>query len=226
MKQIGLFFGTFNPFHNGHLFMANYCLNECDIDEVWIIVSPQNPLKKNLEILDIYERIKIIDKSISSKENIKVCLDELKLPKPNYTISTLRFLKKTYSKNKFIIILGEDNLHSFKKWKNSRDILDNFSIYIYPRNDKINASDLITHDNLKILRTAPKIDISSTEIRDYLSKGFNVRKYLPKDSFEYILENKFYKNHKSDKRLLNLYVIFFLDQLSRLGNVFFNFPLL
>ena len=77
MKQVGLFFGTFNPFHNGHLFMANYCLNECDIDEVWIIVSPQNPLKKNLEILDIYERIKIIDKSISSKENIKVCLDEL-----------------------------------------------------------------------------------------------------------------------------------------------------
>ena len=107
MKQVGLFFGTFNPFHNGHLFMANYCLNECDIDEVWIIVSPQNPLKKNLEILDIYERIKIIDKSISSKENIKVCLDELKLPKPNYTISTLRFLKKTYSKNKFIII-GEN----------------------------------------------------------------------------------------------------------------------
>jgi nicotinate-nucleotide adenylyltransferase len=193
MKEIGLFFGTFNPFHNGHLFMANYVLNECDLDEIWIVVSPQNPLKKNLEILGIYERIKIIEKSISNKKNIKICLDELKLSKPNYTISTLRFFKKTYSKNKFKIILGEDNLHSFKKWKNSSDILDNFLIYVYPRNKKINSSDFIIHDNLKILNTAPKIDISSTKIRDYLSKGIDVKKYLPKDSFEYILEKKFFR---------------------------------
>jgi nicotinate-nucleotide adenylyltransferase len=193
MKEIGLFFGTFNPFHNGHLFMANYVLNECDLDEIWIVVSPQNPLKKNLEILGIYERIKIIEKSISNKKNIKICLDELNLSKPNYTISTLRFFKKTYSKNKFKIILGEDNLHSFKKWKNSSDILDNFLIYVYPRNKKINSSDFIIHDNLKILNTAPKIDISSTKIRDYLSKGIDVKKYLPKDSFEYILEKKFFR---------------------------------
>ena len=143
MKQVGLFFGTFNPFHNGHLFMANYCLNECDLNEVWIVVSPQNPLKKNLEILDINERIKIIDMSISNKKNIKVCLDELKLPKPNFTISTLRFFKKKYSKNKFKIILGEDNLHSFKKWKNSADILENFTIYVYPRNEKKDVGDFI-----------------------------------------------------------------------------------
>ena len=193
MKEIGLFFGTFNPFHNGHLFMANYVLNECDLDEIWIVVSTQNPLKKNLEILGIYERIKIIEKSISNKKNIKICLDELNLSKPNYTISTLRFFKKTYSKNKFKIILGEDNLHSFKKWKNSSDILDNFLIYVYPRNKKINSSDFIIHDNLKILNTAPKIDISSTKIRDYLSKGIDVKKYLPKDSFEYILEKKFFR---------------------------------
>jgi nicotinate-nucleotide adenylyltransferase len=193
MKEIGLFFGTFNPFHNGHLFMATYVLNECDLDEIWIVVSPQNPLKKNLEILGIYERIKIIEKSISNKKNIKICLDELNLSKPNYTISTLRFFKKTYSKNKFKIILGEDNLHSFKKWKNSSDILDNFLIYVYPRNKKINSSDFIIHDNLKILNTAPKIDISSTKIRDYLSKGIDVKKYLPKDSFEYILEKKFFR---------------------------------
>ena len=193
MKEIGLFFGTFNPFHNGHLFMANYVLNECDLDEIWIVVSPQNPLKKNLEILSIYERIKIIEKSISNKKNIKICLDELNLSKPNYTISTLRFFKKTYSKNKFKIILGEDNLHSFKKWKNSSDILDNFLIYVYPRNKKIDSSDFIIHDNLKILNTAPKIDISSTKIRDYLSKGIDVKKYLPKDSFEYILEKNFFR---------------------------------
>tara|TARA_A200000113_G_scaffold76014_1_gene66826 strand:+ start:1407 stop:1994 length:588 start_codon:yes stop_codon:yes gene_type:complete len=193
MKEIGLFFGTFNPFHNGHLFMATYVLNECDLDEIWIVVSPQNPLKKNLEILGIYERIKIIEKSISNKKNIKICLDELNLSKPNYTISTLRFFKKTYSKNKFKIILGEDNLHSLKKWKNSSDILDNFLIYVYPRNKKINSSDFIIHDNLKILNTAPKIDISSTKIRDYLSKGIDVKKYLSKDSFEYILEKKFFR---------------------------------
>ena len=192
MKQVGLFFGTFNPFHNGHLFMANYCLNECDLDEVWIVVSPQNPLKKNLEILDINERIKIIDMSISNKKNIKVCLDELKLPKPNFTISTLRFFKKKYSKNKFKIILGEDNLHSFKEWKDSTTIIDNFSICVYPRNEKINGSDFIIHDNLKILNTAPKIDISSTKIRDYISNGIDVKKYLPKDSFEYIIEKKFF----------------------------------
>ena len=192
MKEVGLFFGTFNPFHNGHLFMADYCLNQCDFNEVWLVISPQNPLKKNLEILDIYERIKIIEKSISNKNKIKICVDELKLPKPNYTISTLRFLKKTYPKNKFRIILGEDNLHSFKKWKNSTDILDNFSIYVYPRNKKINSSDSIIHDNLKILRTAPKIDISSTNIRDYLSKGADVKKYLPAKSLEYIIKNKFF----------------------------------
>ncbi len=192
MKEVGLFFGTFNPFHNGHLFMADYCLNQCDFNEVWLVISPQNPLKKNLEILDIYERIKIIEKSISNKNKIKICVDELKLPKPNYTISTLRFLKKTYPKNKFKIILGEDNLHSFKKWKNSTDILDNFSIYVYPRNKKINSSDSIIHDNLKILRTAPKIDISSTNIRDYLSKGVDVKKYLPAKSLEYIIKNKFF----------------------------------
>ena len=192
MKEVGLFFGTFNPFHNGHLFMADYCLNQCDFNEVWLVISPQNPLKKNLEILDIYERIKIIEKSISNKNKIKICVDELKLPKPNYTISTLRFLKKTYPKNKFKIILGEDNLHSFKKWKNSTDILDNFSIYVYPRNKKINSSDSIIHDNLKILRTAPNIDISSTNIRDYLSKGADVKKYLPAKSLEYIIKNKFF----------------------------------
>tara|TARA_B100000575_G_scaffold137736_1_gene109877 strand:+ start:1513 stop:2100 length:588 start_codon:yes stop_codon:yes gene_type:complete len=192
MKQVGLFFGTFNPFHNGHLFMANYCLNECGIDEIWIVVSPQNPLKTNLEILNIYERIKIIDKSISNEKKIKICIDELKLPKPNYTILTLHFFKKKYSKNKFKIILGEDNLHSFKKWKDSTDIIDNFSIYVYPRNEKINSSDLIIHDNLKILSAAPKIDISSTEIRNYLSKGVDVKKYLPEKSLKYILEKKFF----------------------------------
>ena len=192
MKEVGLFFGTFNPFHNGHLFMANYFLNECFFDEVWLVISPQNPLKKNLDILDIYERIKIIEKSISNNKKIKICLDELKLPKPNYTISTLQFFKKTYSKNKFKIILGEDNLLSFKKWKNSADILDNYSIYVYPRNEKIDVGDFIIHYNLKLLRTAPKIDISSTKIRDYLSKGIDVEKYLPKESFEYIIKNKYF----------------------------------
>ena len=192
MKEVGLFFGTFNPFHNGHLFMANHCLNECDIDEVWVVVSPQNPLKKNLEILDICERIKIIDKSISNEKKIKICIDELKLPKPNYTVSTLQFFKKTYSKNNFKIILGEDNLYSFKKWKNSADILENFTIYVYPRNEKKDVGDFIIHDNLKILRNAPKIDISSTKIRDYLSNGIDVEKYLSKESFEYIIKNKYF----------------------------------
>ena len=192
MKVIGLFFGTFNPFHNGHLFMANYCLNECNFDEIWLVVSPQNPLKKKYDILNIYERIKIIEKSISNKKKIKICLDELKLPKPNYTISTLQFFKKKYSNNKFKIILGEDNLQSFKKWKNSTEILDNFSIYIYPRNEEIDKGEFIIHDNLKILRSAPKIDISSTKIRNYLLKGFDVKKYLPEKSLEYILEKKFF----------------------------------
>jgi len=192
MKVVGLFFGTFNPFHNGHLFMANYCLNECNLDEIWLVVSPQNPLKKKYDILNIYERIKIIEKSISNKKKIKICLDELKLPKPNYTISTLQFFKKKYSNNKFKIILGEDNLQSFKKWKNSTEILDNFSIYIYPRNEKIDRGEFIIHDNLKILRSAPKIDISSTKIRNYLLKGFDVKKYLPEKSLEYILEKKFF----------------------------------
>ena len=192
MKVVGLFFGTFNPFHNGHLFMANYCLNECNLDEIWLVVSPQNPLKKKYDILNIYERIKIIEKSISNKKKIKICLDELKLPKPNYTISTLQFFKKKYSNNKFKIILGEDNLQSFKKWKNSTEILDNFSIYIYPRNKEIDSGEFILHDNLKILRSAPKIDISSTKIRDCLLKGVDVKKYLPKKSLEYILEKKFF----------------------------------
>ena len=192
MKVVGLFFGTFNPFHNGHLFMANYCLNECNLDEIWLVVSPQNPLKKKYDILNIYERIKIIEKSISNKKKIKICLDELKLPKPNYTISTLQFFKKKYSNNKFKIILGEDNLQSFKKWKNSTEILDNFSIYIYPRNKEIDSGEFIIHDNLKILRSAPKIDISSTKIRDCLLKGVDVKKYLPKKSLEYILEKKFF----------------------------------
>lgn len=192
MKVVGLFFGTFNPFHNGHLFMANYCLNECNLDEIWLVVSPQNPLKKKYDILNIYERIKIIEKSISNKKKIKICLDELKLPKPNYTISTLQFFKKKYSNNKFKIILGEDNLQSFKKWKNSTEILDNFSIYIYPRNKEIDSGEFILHDNLKILRSAPKIDISSTKIRNYLLKGVDVKKYLPKKSLEYILEKKFF----------------------------------
>ena len=192
MKVVGLFFGTFNPFHNGHLFMANYCLNECDLDEIWLVVSPQNPLKKKYDILNIYERIKIIEKSISNKKKIKICLDELKLPKPNYTFSTLQFFKKKYSNNKFKIILGEDNLQSFKKWKNSTEILDNFSIYIYPRNEEIDRGEFIIHDNLKILMSAPKIDISSTKIRNYLLKGFDVKKYLPEKSLEYILEKKFF----------------------------------
>ena len=192
MKEVGLFFGTFNPFHNGHLFMANYLLNECIFDEIWLVISPQNPLKKNLEILDVFERIKIIDKSIANEKKIKICLDELKLSKPNYTVKTLQFFKKTYSKNKFKIILGEDNLYSLKKWKNSAYILENFPIYVYPRNEKIDVGDFIIHNNLRILRNAPKIDISSTKIRDYLSKGIDVEKYLSKESFEYIIKNKYF----------------------------------
>ena len=133
MKNIGLYFGTFNPIHVGHLVIANYMADYTDLDEVWLVVSPQNPLKKKESLLPDYHRLSLVRIAIEDNTKLKACNEEFNLPIPSYTINTLAFLKEKYGDSKFHLIMGEDNLRSFHKWKNHEEIIKYNKIYVYPR---------------------------------------------------------------------------------------------
>ena len=133
MKKIGLYFGTFNPIHVGHLIISNYMTGYTNLDEVWLVVSPLNPLKKKESLLKDYHRLNLVRIAIEDNPNLKACDEEFNLPKPSYTIYTLTHLKEKFPNYDFNLIMGEDNLRSFKKWKNHEEILKSHYLYVYPR---------------------------------------------------------------------------------------------
>ncbi len=192
-KNIGLFFGTFNPIHVGHLIIANHLAEFSDLDEVWLVVTPHNPHKKKSNLLDDTHRLTMVRIAIEDYPKLKVSNIEFDLPQPNYTVNTLAVLEEKYPDKKFCLIMGEDNLKSFHKWKNYEVILERHPIYIYPRISKGTAKNQFS--NLKnITRVdAPIIEISSTFIRKGIKSNKNIRPLLPQNVWQYIDEMNFYK---------------------------------
>lgn len=191
-KNIGLLFGTFNPPHIGHTLIANYFYITYNFDEIWFIVSPQNPFKKDINLLDEKLRLEMVNITIENANYLKASDIEFTLPTPSYTINTLKKLKNDYPTYTFSIIMGSDNAISIEKWKDFQNIIDNYIIYVYPRTG-YPTQNIITHKNIKIDNSAPIIDISSTWIREQIKNDNDVQFFLRKAVYEFIMVNVIYK---------------------------------
>ncbi len=189
--KIGLFFGSFNPVHIGHMAMANYILEYSSLTEIWFVVSPQNPFKNIKNLLNEYHRLELVRLAIDDKKGYKCCDIEFKLPKPNYTVYTLAYLKERYPKYEFVIIMGGDNLLTFNKWKNYKEIKDNYKIIVYSR-PNCDTSDIEISENITVL-DCPKIEISSSMIRNAIKEGKDMAFFMPPKAYNFINEMNFYK---------------------------------
>jgi nicotinate-nucleotide adenylyltransferase len=189
--KIGLFFGSFNPVHNGHLMLANYIVQTSDLDKVWFVVSPHNPLKDKKTLLGEYDRLNLINLAIENNPKLKTSDIEFKLPQPSYTIDTLTYLKDKFKNHEFILIMGSDNLATLHKWKNYKQLIANYPIIVYQRRGftKNPFPEITTIQHIEF----PFIDISSTFIREQIKKGISVRYFMPDVVWQYIEDMKFYK---------------------------------
>lgn len=191
-QQIGLFFGSFNPIHLGHLIIANYIVENDFVDKIWFVVSPHNPLKNSQELLEEEHRLKLVKLAIRNNKKFSACDVEFYLPKPSFTINTLNYLKEKHKNNKFSIIIGEDNLESFEKWKDYKDIIKDYRIIVYPRPKNISNKFGKTTTIQRI--NAPEIEISSTLIRDNIRNKKSIQYLLPESVRREIEKNKYYCN--------------------------------
>ena len=194
MSKIGLYFGTFNPMHIGHLIIANHMVENSDLDEIWMVVTPHNPFKKKSSLLDNHERFEMIYRATANYQKIKPSDIEFHLPQPNYTVHTLAHVSDMYPNKKFCLIMGEDNLKSLHKWKNYETILEHHHIYVYPRIADGTMDDQFKN-HAKIHKVeAPIVQISSTMIRKAIKNKKNTQPLLPKEVWEYIDEMNFYNS--------------------------------
>jgi len=188
--KIGLFFGSFNPIHIGHKVIASYLVDFTDLDKVMFLVSPQNPLKQKISLLDQYHRLQIIRAEIEDNSKLAVSDIEFDMPKPSYTIDTLVRLKEKYPENDYSIIMGSDNLQNFHKWKNYEQILEDYSIYVYPRPGyEISGS----HKNIHVIEGVPQMEISSSFIRKSIKEGKDISYLMPEKAWIYTDEMNFYR---------------------------------
>ena len=191
--KVGLFFGTFNPIHIGHLTIANHIAEYSDLDQVWFVVTPHSPFKKKNSLLDDHQRLEMVYQAVKDYPKLRQSDIEFNLPQPNYTINTLVHLEEKFPDHEFALIMGEDNLKSFHKWKNYQLILELHDIYVYPRisegkvETQFDEHPKIHHVN------SPIMELSSTFIRKSIKEGKNVRPMLPENVWEYLDEMNFYK---------------------------------
>ena len=188
--KIGLFFGSYNPIHIGHLIIANYMANHTKLEQVWLVVSPHNPLKEKSALINMYDRLEMCKLAVDEATNIRVSDVELKLPQPSYTIDTLIYLQEKYPEHEFSIIMGADNLKSFKKWKNYEIILRDYHIHVYPR-PGIEASGFENHPSITITQT-PLMELSSTFIRSSIKADKNVQYFLTEPVLKFIESKNLY----------------------------------
>lgn len=190
-KKIGLFFGSFNPIHVGHMIIANHMINETDLDQVWMVVSPQNPHKKKNTLAKDYDRLNMVKEAIGDNIRIKASNIEFGLSIPSYTVDTLAFLTEKYPKDEFSLIMGGDNIGSFHKWKNYETILKYHNIFVYSR-PNYELGDLADHPKVTILE-APLLDISASYIRKCIKEGKSIRYLVSEKVYEFIKDSGAYK---------------------------------
>ena len=191
--KIGLYFGTFNPIHVGHLTIANHLVEHSDLDQVWFVVTPLSPFKKKSSLLDNQQRLEMVYRATKDYAKLRPSDIEFGLKQPNYTIDTLAYLFAKFPEHQFSLIMGEDNLKNFHKWKNYELILENHNIYVYPRLS-VGKIDTQFNNHPKIIKVdAPIMQLSSTFIRNEIKAEKNIRPMLPKHVWEYLDEMNFYK---------------------------------
>lgn len=191
MAVTGLYFGSFNPIHNGHLMLANYLVENSGLDALWFVISPQNPFKTKESLLPDYQRLELVNRAIEGYTKFAACDIEFSMPKPSYTIDTLTYLGEKYPKREFALIMGTDNLDRLDRWKNYEQIINNHKIIVFPRNG-CDGGALRSHPNVKIVDT-PIIEVSSTFIRESIRAGKDVRFFMPERVFEYVDEMNFWR---------------------------------
>lgn len=189
--KVGLYFGTFNPIHVGHLIIANHVVEHTNLDEVWFVISPHSPFKKKNNLLNDYHRLDIVQRATDKYEKLGVSDIEFHLSQPSFTTKTLAALEEKFEAHTFSIIMGEDNLSSLHKWKNSEHIVENYKIFVYPRPNSKEGK-YSTHKNVTII-DAPLMQIAATDIRKSIKDGKNVKPLLPDGIWEYIDHQNFYK---------------------------------
>ena len=188
--NIGLYFGSFNPIHIGHLIIANHVLNETPVNRIWFIVSPQNPLKESKTLLNEFDRLHLVRLATQDDNRIKCSDIEFNLPKPSYTSNTLTFLSEKYPEHQFSIIMGSDSYQNLDKWKNYETIINNYPVYVYKREEHEIKK---TFDKEAITLNAPIIQISASQIREHIRSAKSIRYLVPEIVREEIESRKFYK---------------------------------
>jgi nicotinate-nucleotide adenylyltransferase len=197
MTKVGLYFGSFNPVHIGHIAIAGYMTEFAGIDQVWLVISPHNPLKKKATLLEDNQRLYMVQLAIGDNPKIKASDIEFKLPVPSYTIDTLAYLTEKYPNNKFSLVMGEDNLFSLHKWKNGLELVKKYPIFVYPRpeSEKPNSpvlNEILTAAEIHYVN-APLMDISGTLIRNGIKEGKDMSYFVPQQVWKYIREMHFYE---------------------------------
>jgi nicotinate-nucleotide adenylyltransferase len=191
--KTGLYFGSFNPIHIGHLIIANHVLNETGLDEVWFVISPQNPFKLSASLLNEYDRLHLVQKAIEGDKRLKASDVEFTLPKPSYTATTLAYLSEKYPSRKFSIIMGSDSFQNLHKWHNHTAITGHYSILVYLR-PGFAVSDTLGAD-VTVLQ-APLLEISATHLRQLISQRKSIRYLVPPQIEAELMENRFYKGQR------------------------------
>lgn len=191
-KKTGLFFGSFNPIHVGHLIIANHLVEHTDLEEVWFVISPQSPFKSKSTLLAEHHRYALVNYALEENPNLWASNIEFGMPQPSYTAHTLTFLEEKYPMKEFALIMGEDNIINIDKWKNYKFILDNFPIYVYPR-PGVKKTEFQELPSVHLVKDVPMMDISSSFIRRCIKDGKDVSYLLTKRVYDYVMEMHFYK---------------------------------
>jgi nicotinate-nucleotide adenylyltransferase len=189
--KIGLFFGSFNPIHVGHLIIANTMAERGDIDQVWFVVSPQNPFKKRSNLLHEFDRIHMVRLAIADNPKLNSTDVEFNMPKPSYTVDTLAYISEKFPQHQFRVIIGQDNLKSFHKWKNHEILVENYGFLVYPRPGSF-ETDWDNHPNVQMIN-APQVDISATFIRKSIQANLSIKYLVADEVLDYINSKKLYE---------------------------------
>ncbi len=190
-RKVGLYFGSFNPIHIGHMAIANYMVEFAQITQLWFVVSPQNPHKNKANLLEDYHRLEMVNRAVEGDDRLRASDIEFKMPKPSYTIDTLTYLKEKYPDYQFKIIMGADNLENLHKWKNYETLISNYQIIVYPR-PGFSTSKYANNPNFEIV-DSPLMEISSSFIRKSINEGKDLRHFMPQTAWQYLDEMNFYK---------------------------------